>query len=279
MRHLILFLSMSLLFTVCGAATARAQSADTTVSVYHSLPGPDESFRLDAPATGTSYEIGVYLPESYGRTDTAYPVLYALDGDASFDELAARAVRESVNGEMIVVGIGFGLPEEERRPLRLRDYTPNPVSGLEGSGGADDFLEFVEATLIPDIERRFRVGTRRRIFAGHSLGGFLVLYALFSEPSAFDGYIALSPSVAIDDFAELRSDFAPADDGVVDLAIAVGGSEDPARMLDPVERFVASLREDALPGIRLHTAVIDDKDHLSVVDPGLSWALQVLSGE
>ncbi len=60
-----------------------------------------------------------------------------------------------------------------------RDYTPWPSDCLPGrtfSGGADAYLDFVEASLAPWAGRT--VQSRARYHLGYSLGGLCALYAL-----------------------------------------------------------------------------------------------------
>ncbi|BBI61027.1 hypothetical protein HSBAA_23330 [Vreelandella sulfidaeris] len=62
-------------------------------------------------------------------------------------------------------------------------------------GGADRFLSFIEGHLKPEINRRFAINTEQEAIFGHSLGGLFVLHALLTQPSSFDRYIAISPSL------------------------------------------------------------------------------------
>ncbi|WP_159884176.1 alpha/beta hydrolase-fold protein [Paenibacillus puerhi] len=61
-------------------------------------------------------------------------------------------------------------------------------------GGAEEFIEFIESELKPLIQSEFFVDRSHQTLIGHSLGGLLVLDVLFSRTSAFQTYIAGSPS-------------------------------------------------------------------------------------
>jgi hypothetical protein len=95
---------------------------------------------------------------------------------------------------------------------RSRDLTPThadvkhsdgSVDPIPTSGGADKFLDFMQTELMPEIEKRYRTEPYR-IIVGHSLGGLLVVHALFARPELFQACIVSSPSLWWDDFWVLR---------------------------------------------------------------------------
>lgn len=140
----------------------------------------------------------VRLPESYGRAPRQrYPVVYVLDGSSQDVHTAASAAlmaRVGVLPEVIVVGIP-NLDLESRQ----RDFTPPGMrQDLElansPEGRADRFLEFMRAELMPEIDRRFRT-TPRRVLAGNSRGGLLVMHALVAGQPRFEAYVANSPAM------------------------------------------------------------------------------------
>ena len=49
--------------------------------------------------------------------------------------------------------------------------------------------------MIPLIEANYRADPARRILGGHSFGGLFTLYAMFTDPSLFWGYLAGSPDI------------------------------------------------------------------------------------
>jgi hypothetical protein len=68
-------------------------------------------------------------------------------------------------------------------------------TALPEQGGAAAFLQFIEEELKPQIERELKIDKSRQTIFGHSLGGLFVLHVLFTKPSAFQCYIAGSPSI------------------------------------------------------------------------------------
>jgi hypothetical protein len=95
---------------------------------------------------------------------------------------------------------------------RVRDLTPThadikhsdgTVETFPTSGGADKFLDFIEAELVPEIEKRYATHPYR-VFAGHSLGGLFAIHALINRPALFNACIATSPSLWWDNFRTLH---------------------------------------------------------------------------
>ncbi|AGH44804.1 alpha/beta hydrolase [Paraglaciecola psychrophila] len=62
------------------------------------------------------------------------------------------------------------------------------------SGGANNFLDFIEKELIPYVNKSYRTNNFK-ILSGHSLGGLLTVYALQSRPYLFQAHFAFSPSL------------------------------------------------------------------------------------
>ena len=146
--------------------------------------------------SGAPYRILVSWPEG-DAPEAGWPIVYLLGSDTFL--LATEMLRYRAGGGTadslrpgIVVGIGY--PGDSRRIL---DYTPAPLAGepTPGQHGADAFLDFVLDDLRPAVEKVLPVDCSAQTFAGHSLGGMLVLLALFRQPDAFQAYLASSPSV------------------------------------------------------------------------------------
>ena len=160
-----------------------------------------ESHRIHSSQVNEDREYKVYLPDSYKwAQDRRYPVLYLLDGDSHFFHTAAAVDFLSGQGEipeMIVVAIAS--------TVRVRDFTQTDWSShWIGGGGADKFRAFLSKELIPEIDRKYRTQDFRALF-GHSAGGQFALYCLTSDPTLFQAYFALSPSLDWDDELPLRS--------------------------------------------------------------------------
>jgi hypothetical protein len=85
--------------------------------------------------------------------------------------------------EMIVVGL----------PNLQNGYVPTPYEERKAEPtGADLSLKFFSEELIPFIDGNYRTAGFN-LLCGHSVGGLLTMYALFTRPDLFSGYIASSP--------------------------------------------------------------------------------------
>jgi len=139
--------------------------------------------------------IVVSLPYLYDKLGKRYPVLYVLDGEdfalPSFIGMA-RFLSPQRIPEMIIVGV--------LNTNRNRDLFVTRVEGLPDTreGGASLFLGFLSKELIPYIDARYRTTSHRTIY-GQSAGGQFVLFALLTDPGAFDAYLASSPVIGYSD--------------------------------------------------------------------------------
>lgn len=143
-----------------------------------------------------TFYIYIRLPKNYDNSNKRYPVLYLLDGDISFN-MAMSTVRYLQFGkdipELILVAPGYGtMMSDEEYNYRERDYTPTKIARFKGSGGAEEYLKFLEKELIPLIDSTFRTNNER-ILNGYSLGGLFTIFTLLKKPQLFDSYIAGSP--------------------------------------------------------------------------------------
>ncbi|WP_289029904.1 alpha/beta hydrolase-fold protein [uncultured Paraglaciecola sp.] len=164
-------------------------------------------YHLDSNIMDETREIGVYLPPSYKeQPDKDYPVIYLLDGDktnlfgmsAIVESLSTDALEKQVP-EFIVIAI----PNTHR----ARDLTPTAtdlifkgkvLAKIEGSGGADIFLNFLETELLPKIDYTFRT-TETKVLAGMSFGGLFAGHVLLHRPKLFSHYLLADATYVWDD--------------------------------------------------------------------------------
>jgi len=143
----------------------------------------------------------IQLPRSYDSNKAQnYPVLYLLDGPSNMTHTSGTLdfINKNVLApELIIVGIA--------NTDRGRDLTPYPTKrgDQEFGGGADKFLDFIEAELIPYINTKYRT-ENYKIITGHSLGGLFVIHTLQSRPQLFQAHIAFSPSLQWSDKASVK---------------------------------------------------------------------------
>ncbi len=154
-------------------------------------------------AEGRPYQVSVARPEEPAPA-TGYPVIYVLDPSSAFATLVETARnRAYFLGPVVVVGVGY--PPGADDGARMRDLTPEtdlstlPEDNLGTPwgemGGADTFLRFLLTEVKPAVETRLPIDKERQALFGHSLGGLFALHTLFSQPDAFQVYVAASPSI------------------------------------------------------------------------------------
>jgi predicted alpha/beta superfamily hydrolase len=252
------------------ALSARAESGYTMPSTH--------MWEM-ASEGGEVYRIFVSYPAAEPPVD-GYPVLYVLDGNASFAGFAeARRIQEHFDlGKSIVVGVGY--PTDLAYDLRrLNDYTmpmrdPPPARwrGLAKyqSGGWDTFLDFLTGKLRAEIGKRYKIDPNRQSLFGHSLGGLLALHTLYSRPQAFEAIVAASPSLEWNEqsvLTEERAFAARVASGKVGktsrLLVVVGGRDIDD---DPYGAESFALRMEQLSGYGMRTRFrrYEEEGHMTV---------------
>lgn len=156
-----------------------------------------DAFTVASRALGEDRLINVHTPSGYrAESATRFPVLYMPDG--GLDEDFPHVV-QTVDS-LIAVGairpvIVVGVPNTERR----RDLT-GPTRVAEDStiaprvGGSEAFRRFIRDELIPTIQARYRT-TQERAIVGESLAGLFIVETFLLEPTLFDHFVALDPSL------------------------------------------------------------------------------------
>lgn len=170
---------------------------------------PIDSFQLVSATVKDNFAIKVSLPAEYATSGEKYPVIFLLDANLYFD-IFASALRDygkvGLCPQAILVGIGYKdiLTMDS---LRQRDYT-YPLAKAEyemaTSGGADNFLNFIENELYSRISRSYRIDSTNVVLYGHSLGGYFTLYSFLkrsgSQEHKINRFIAASPSLHYNDY-------------------------------------------------------------------------------
>ena len=214
----------------------------------------------------------VHLPPGYAGSGERYPVLFLLDAQAHFAHVVGSSSYLADQGEippLIVVGLNS--------TVRVRDFTPTDwPQAWKGGGGAAKFRAFLAKELLPEVERAFRTDGFR-ILAGHSASGQFALYALESEPSLFQAYFALSPSLDWDGNLPARG-LEQAFDRKPDVhAFAfVARCDDRDRALADFDRLVEIFKTKAPAGLRWKSQGYDLETHGSVALVGTIDALRAL---
>lgn len=200
----------------------------------------------------------VQLPESYGSAkERRYPVLYLLDAQSNFLHTAVSVKFLAAHGEipeMIVVGVDS--------TVRVRDFTQTDwPEAWVGGGGAENFKRFLSNELMPRIDASYRTDGFR-VLSGHSASGQFALYCLGAEPSLFQGYIALSPSLDWDQNLPARSlEKSLVSAGELKAFLYVARSNDFNQALADYEQLVNVLKTKSPKGFRWSAQAFPNETH------------------
>lgn len=186
-------------------APPKAPAASTQPLKLPDIRERDLTTRIIRSKEGLDYTIFISAPQGPAPSG-GFPVLYVLDANAWFG-LAAEIARldELEDGPSIVVGVGYPVHTLYDDARRNHDFTvgpplrPRPESAGSKFGGAPAFLDFLRHDLRDAVGKAYPINTRRQSLFGHSLGGYFVLYALFTQPDAFATFVAASPAIWWDD--------------------------------------------------------------------------------
>lgn len=246
---------------------------------------------LPRTAAGRHYQLHVGLPSSYAKeTAKRYPVVYVTDGYWDFEKLRVihgALVYDKVVPEFIWVGLGYAGKELNYGNLRRWELSPVPFGGggSEESGHAADFLKTIETEIIPFIEREYRVDPSYRVLGGASLGGLFTLYAMYSKPELFQGYVAATPAVVVgnDWLLGYEEEFAKSGKGIKARLYVTGGGNESPGFLGGILRYnqrVASRKHD---GLVYKFRIIEDERHagmqLESYTRGLRFVFEPLAPE
>lgn len=247
--------------------TLRVTGSVKRVQVRGGGGGAEDSFR----------DLLVWLPEGYDAPENAtrtYPVLYMQDGQNLFeqmpgtsgewgvDETATRLIASGEVRPMIIVAI----PHSDDR--RIAEYLP--VKALKDvEPGGERYVEFLVKTVIPRVERLFRVakGPENTAIGGSSLGGAIALHAAATRPDVFGMLLAESLPLATGD-AKVWRDYVDDFHAYPKRAyVGIGGREaggDPDNAARNAEYLETSRHLDEV----FAKAGLDKAHRLLVVDQG-----------
>lgn len=242
---------------------------------YSKVRGETTHLNIHSEILDEERELFIHLPNNYHQpTKPHYPVLYLLDGQRNFSHAVGTLDllnQSNMAQEMIVVGIV--------NTHRSRDFTPTYDQNYNEwgiSGGANNFLDFIEKELVPYINENYRANNYR-IISGHSLGGLLSVYALQSRPHLFQAHFAFSPSlwwqeqIIFDDAETFFSDTSELNNYLYINMGSEGGD-----MLSAYQRYNELLNTHKRKGFSYNTDLDTSESHNTTALAGHSLAYQNL---
>ncbi len=283
-RVLIAVSAAGIVCAIAYVTFARRTSAPSPVPTsavalaQHSIVMPlvvGETFTIESAALGETRRINVYLPPGYADSASLrLPVLYMPDGGIAEDFLhVAGLVQVSAgNGTMrpfILVGI--------ENTLRRRDMT-GPTENAEDRkiaprvGGSASFRTFIRAELMPAIKSRYRT-TSETAIVGESLAGLFVVETFLLEPSLFDSYIAIDPSLWWNDQKLVKSAAARIADMPSRKTMYLTNSDEP-EIAAVVHDFAGTLRITPRSNVAWFHEPLPAETHGTIYHPGALQAFR-----
>jgi hypothetical protein len=276
-------IALFMMLAAPGTASAEEERAQFVIGEQHVV---------QSEILGAERSVWIRVPASYASSKDyrRYPVLYVLDGNLFFHPFTGVVRQLSTDvtpliPEMIVVGIDS--------LDRLNDSTPTQsLIGPDGkdspvwqaSGGAEMFQHFLEAELIPYVDREFSTSDYR-ILAGYSLTGLPVAHNLLTRPDVFDSHIVLDGSIWWDQFYILdlaHQSIAEETFNHNQLVVVTTEQRYPAPYItvEAGGRELVNLLHDAAPtGLRISHIELEKETHHNLATIGLYRALtQVFEG-
>lgn len=219
----------------------------------------DSTFPISSSVLGEERQIIVRVPESYHRGTAKYPIVYMLDGHQPHIRMMEGILDQQAFAGRIPELILVSIPNVNR----YRDLTPTKTT-LEGSGGGDNFLRFIESEVFPLVEKNYRTEPYR-IFAGHSLAGLTAVHAMITRPTMFNAYVAASPGLQWDSEHVIKKAtelFKSKPELNKSLFIAVG---DEPRYLPAINNFRDLVGRSKVKNLQVDVQHWPNEDHGSIV--------------
>jgi predicted alpha/beta superfamily hydrolase len=284
---------------VALSSPAFAQVAGPVHSDQPSTIQGSERYVVAAAKSQARYQIDVLRVDStVAKFPDGFrlPVIFVLDGNTLFPMVSQmvnlNASFSSALPAVLVVSIGYptdpGLNRadniKQQLARRTRDLSPPATVATPappGSGGAADFLAFINDDLKPFLGARYAIDAADQTLIGHSLGGLFTVYAFLNAPDAFTRFIAASPSLFWDGRALITEAGTPAvraTRNVRRLFVSVGALETKERMgedmIGDARDFAAALGRQNVSGLTVSFHIFPNENHLSVIPTAIMSGLR-----
>lgn len=254
------------------------------------------TFEIVSKVNQKPYKIHVSAPKGKAPKE-GWPVVYSSDGNAMFPQIASTANLLRMTDRVVLVGIGYPGDAAINTARRYVDLTPKTSpevlartgrssSAIE-TGGNDEFLKFIETELKPKIEKQWSIDRSQQSLFGHSLGGLLVLHALFKNPGAFKNYLAAAPSLWWNEnsiLQELKDFKSSSNWGKSPFRLMVFSNSDRARQPaslpaqeDPLSELLLILQSDT--NAQVQHRHYDNEGHMTMVAPSIVAGLRFAIGD
>lgn len=213
-----------------------------------------QTYTISSDVLGMERRLTVRLPFYYDKEpERKFPVVYIIDGgpEQDFPHIAGIAQSRDINftfEPFILVGI-----ETVNRRYQITPPTSNPKAYKKQlgtlPGGSADFRKYIREDVMPWVEAKYRTSGQDAVI-GESLGGLFIVETFLKDPTLFDDYIAVSPSMWWDNMklgSEATADLATMPAGKRRLYLTMG--DEGALMQEGLDRLVTALETSAPDGL------------------------------
>ena len=277
--------TMVAVFFLISLTGLQAQTTQTKLNPVN-LDNTQQFSIASKYVAGENYIIQVGLPIGYSSFNKSYPVLYVLDGDMAFGltkGIADILMFGKEIKDIIVIGISYGQGIDIWIKNRSRDYTPSVdtfvVNGkFMETGGADNFLKFIQDELFPVVNKNYRTIPDSCAIIGLSLGGLLSSYILFKQPELFKYYIIGSPAVFWSNrsILKLESEYFSNHKQLNSTVYMAYGSLEDVDYTNPIDEFIKNIQAHNYQGLKLVTRIFEGETHMSVPSVGITNGLRTI---
>ena len=255
---------------VASTTGARGEESKRQFPAY-AVPGSEVRV-LPRTVADREYQLIIGLPADFAEAkDKRYPVVFVTDGYWDFvkiNSIKGSLVYDKTVPDFITVAIGYAGDNLNYGELRCRDLSPVAFPNMtpETSGRAAEFLELIEKTIIPLVERDYRADPERRVLAGASMGGLFALYTMYTKPELFGAYIAATPATIIggDWIFGYEEAFSKSGRSLDARLYFTVGEKEGGDFRSSIERFERRLESRKAQGLTYVFRKIEDEDHGSV---------------
>lgn len=243
----------TLMFAACLVFGGESAIASTGQAEPSPAPTAASSIPLTilSDVMGKVREVNVLLPLGYETSQERYPVIYLLDGGMAQDwpSYSARIGAAMADGRVrpaILVGIAT---EDRQNELTQRSTDRRIARQWPNHGQSDRFRRYIETDVKPQIEGRYRTNGDDAVL-GESAAALFIVETYLRQPTLFDRYLAVSPSLWWD--REALSKHAAAllaahPEGERQLLLTIG--DEGGQMQASMDRLVAALRNNPPKGL------------------------------
>jgi len=222
--------------------------------------------------------LNIYLPEGF-HPDSAYPVIYLLDGSADEDFIHITGLVQFATFSWVNIlpkSILVGIANVDRR----RDFTfPTTISkdkeDFPTTGSSAKFISFIEKELQPFIEKKYKT-TNSKMLIGQSLGGLLATEILFKRPKLFNSYVIVSPSLWWDNESLLKMKPALLNENYKEQTrIYIGVGEEGKVMEEDAKHLFELINNAGRKDIAASFDFIKGKKHANIFHQAVSNAFEI----